>query len=189
MSGKGSSLKCGRLGTSGRALGIVAQELRGCSHRTEEAAHAISAATGTAVHAANRLVEAVDTGHAGTTDLLRIIEKSLASLRTVGEVFESSLAGLQADCSQVAEMLDETARSIVMHQKIADASAHLSRRLITLADSVVIEPSLDESIQGDVRRLLETHYTMESERTVHRLFAEDEPNEKPHDGNNEIVFF
>ncbi|MCR6631647.1 MAG: hypothetical protein NVV74_17270 [Magnetospirillum sp.] len=58
--GLNATLKCGRLGGQGMALGVVAHELRACSRRTEEQARRLSQALAESMDMAGTLAGAAD---------------------------------------------------------------------------------------------------------------------------------
>lgn len=172
--GLNATLRCGRLGRAGVALGVVAQELRACSRRTEEQARhladALAEAIGLARHLADdersddeRLSRAASTA----------MEGSLGALDGLGHALDAALDELQAEVGEIARALDAAAASGDFGRGFGDALATAAAGLDALADEVDPARSDPTQVRAEVERLLRDHYTMDSERMVHDLFADD----------------
>jgi len=168
--GLNATLKCGRLGNSGRALGVVAQELRSCSRRTEDTARVIGNLLETALDTSHllRKHEEHRTARNGEAPQ-RIMERSMADLAQVSAAMTDSLEALRREAPALAASLAGCADSLLFH-----------RRLRAEADSIIalIEQDADgrtasaagESDHLELRRKLEPLYTMDAERNVHAAF-------------------
>jgi len=173
--GLNASLKCARLGPEGRALGVVAQELRECSHRTEETIRAVSGTIAAAVKEASTLSECARHEHDDAGALAASMETSLEALCGLGGIVEAALARLVEACGHASSLLADTAAGIAIDSELPAAAAEVTARLTAIADGTGTDadPAQMEAIRGDVLRLLGDRYTMASERMVHDLFAED----------------
>ncbi len=167
-----ATLRCGRLGVAGQALGVVAQELRACSNRTEEQSRALGAALAEAIAGAAR-IDAGDGGH--DTGALDAMEAGIGVLRDLGGVLDAALAGLDAEAARVADRLAAAAAGFDVGARVGQALDRAVGEISALADAVDPDRSDPAPLRAEVERLLSAHYTMDSERLVHALFAEDDP--------------
>lgn len=167
-----ATLRCGRLGVAGQALGVVAQELRACSNRTEEQSRALGAALAEAIAGAAR-IDAGDGGH--DTGALDAMEAGIGVLRDLGGVLDAALAGLDAEAARVADRLAGAAAGFDVGARVGQALDRAVGEISALADAVDPDRSDPAPLRAEVERLLSAHYTMDSERLVHALFAEDDP--------------
>jgi len=170
--GLNASLKCGRLGPTGRALGVVAQELRGCSRRTEEVTRTVAAAISTAVAVSATLSRRAGADLDGAAGLVKAMAGSIAALDALGGALDGAIAGLAAGCSQAAGLLSQAAANIAVDRDFAVGAQGVTARLKAIADQVTVSPAMAETIQADIRALLTGRYTMASERILHDLFAD-----------------
>ncbi len=171
--GLNATLRCGRLGHAGVALGVVAQELRACSRRTEEQARHLAAALAEAMDLAGRLAE----GERGDDERLSAaaaaaMEDSLGALDGLGAALDDALAQARAEIGEIAVALDGAAASLDVAANVGAALDDASATLDALADEIDPERSDPTRVRAEVERLLRAHYTMDSERVVHDLFAD-----------------
>lgn len=171
--GLNATLRCGRLGPAGLALGVVAQELRACSRRTEEHARQLSAALAEAIGLARHLAD----GESADDERLSAaaataMQGSLGDLDGLGAALDDALAELRAEVGEIATALDDAAADLDVARGVGDALGAASTGLDALADEVDPGRSEPRLVRADVERLLRDHYTMESERMVHELFAD-----------------
>ncbi|SBW12230.1 putative methyl-accepting chemotaxis sensory transducer [uncultured Alphaproteobacteria bacterium] len=165
-----ATLRCGRLGAAGQALAVVAQALRGCSNRTEEQARALSAALAGAIAEAAK-IEAGDGGDGGA---LTAMEDGIGVLRGLGEVLDAALAGLDAETARLSAGLAAAAGRFDVARRVGEALDRAVAEIGDLADAVDPERSDPAALRAEVEGLLAGHYTMDTERTVHALFADDD---------------
>lgn len=177
MMGLNASLKCARLGPAGRALGVVAQELRTCSRRTEESSQEISRTIVAAIETSGRLARQSEEAQADAEAMAAAIMTAVQAFAGLGAQVDRSLGGLRTACTDVSTLLAECAVAIAIDRELSVIAEAVVARLTTFADAIG-SPDLAEAIQGDLSRLLSRHYTMDSERAIHVLFAENgEPDE------------
>lgn len=171
--GLNATLRCGRLGTSGQALAVVAQELRVCANQTVHEAAAVMAGLQDLVALAK------DLDHDGREDRAREVE-ALAHemavparrLGRVGQNLSASLEAMERDSERVAVLLEDTAERFLGAAELVGplrvATAHMS----SLAHGLPVE-HVDEAEAKDLLlALMQQRYTMASERNIHILFAE-----------------
>jgi hypothetical protein len=173
--GLNATLKCGRLGNDGRALGVVAHELRACSKRTEDCSHSIADLLTTVLALADDLANAsAETDSEGTSAPIAIMDASLATLSQMGEAMTSILAELRADAGGVSATLAETATGIDIHHRVGSVAGDGVARLSASAQALASDADLDEVAHKDIHRLMQPCYTMDAERIIHQTFAKDD---------------
>jgi hypothetical protein len=174
--GLNTSLKCGRLGTVGRPLMVIAQELRSYAARIAAEASAITTDLAALVEAAGSLSGGRQAeSMADIADITAIMADSVAHLGTAGERLADALATLARDTEGVATKLRDTVARATTHEELSrivrQAAADLGS---TLADSLweddIVAPEADH-MMALVMRL----YTMERERIVHGRHARLRP--------------
>ena len=172
--GLNATLKCGRLGAEGLALGVIAHELRACSRRTEDHTRnlddLLSRMTGAGVRLRDR---AGEEGGRRIDDLRATMRDSLARLKALADLLDGALVRLDRAGIHAVETLDGTAGSIRVHHDVAAQLARVSARLAELGRAGGAEVAEDAVMRERLRGLLSKHYTMASERLVHQLAAED----------------
>lgn len=161
-----TELRGNRMGDAGRALAIVATEIRGFAHRLETISAVISGLFDRLAGAAGAIRDPEGEG----ADVGQALADSLACLRDGGERLRVGLSGLDRDAAAVAAILDETTDKV----DCADASTALADIVeqLALVAAPCAEPS--EETAAMLCELLDTiarSYTMASERAVHRRFA------------------
>ncbi|MCW2244420.1 uncharacterized protein YukE [Azospirillum fermentarium] len=166
--GLNATLKCGRLGTEGRALGVVAHELRANSKRTEECTQAIAAILARIMELSGELAAASEAEHAiERTIPLDVMTESADALTALGDSLSAALDTLRAETAAVAQGLGGTAGGITIHHQVASAALDAAARLETLvpADSAAVA---GPAVRDELARRLQPLYTMERERAIHR---------------------
>jgi len=168
--GLNATFKCGRLGDSGRALGVVAQELRSCSRRTEESSAAVVTTIAPVAQAITDLVDRTNTENSQAESLTTQTETALAELTNLVQTLETSVLGLQGRCNRLAVLMEKTVSSIDVNKIMAPKISSVLDRLSQINWATPIDDQMLETVQDDVRKFLASHYTMEGERTIHALF-------------------
>ncbi len=193
--GLNTTFKCARLGSEGKALGVVAQELRACSRRTEEASRAIAAAIGIAAGQASALNAHSARDHESAAELTVCMTASMTALSGLENDQKRSLSDLTAHCGKAAALLTETSQSLSLERRLESFGTGLVERLSQIVAIAPHHASAD-SVRGDVLRMLAGKYTMASERIIHDLFADGEaapPSNAPtggqDDGLGDVDFF
>jgi hypothetical protein len=173
--GLNATLKCGRLGNEGRALGVVAQELRACSKRTEDNSHRIAERLGNVLDLSGALATASKAdGNLNSQALIEVMDSSMSALAAMGGRMTDALAGFRADAGGVSKLLAKTAAGIEVHRQVEAASEGGATNLISIADSIAAEMDIDLELHKDMHRLMQPHYTMDAERIIHQTFAKDD---------------
>jgi hypothetical protein len=172
--GLNATFKCGRLGDAGRALGVVAHELRACSRRTEDCSHGIAALLESVLALSNSLTAASSGDNKdAASKTINIMADSIAALSGLGRAMSSNLEELRADAGQTSVALTKACAEIHIHHQLEKLAHDGCRRLIDLAGQFAPGTDLDDGIQQDIHRLMQPYYTMDSERIIHQTFAKD----------------
>lgn len=166
LMGLNTTLKCARLGEAGKALGVVAQELRACSRRTEEHSKGIAVAIESAAAHAADLDQRSATNHSAATELASGMMGSMAALRKLEAEQQKTLGTLTRACQQASTRLDGAAGRLIIDGDLDAFSRSLTGRLAPLA-GLLADAARADGIEDDLTRLFKDRYTADSERRVH----------------------
>jgi hypothetical protein len=191
LMGLNTTLRSSRLGSEGRALTVIAQELRTCSNLTATEAEAVlvdldamveAAATSSGVDPERRLAE--------ITDLTNVLVTSIERLSKTANALGSALETLDRESDSVAASLQQTSTEL---RAKAEIGATLLRASASLA-GVQSDSPLDDAMgdPGGILAAIYGKYTMVREREVHaRILKGDYPAaaETPASGGTDDIFF
>jgi len=173
--GLNATLKCGRLGNAGLALGVVAQELRACSRRTEDSSRMVGTLLSKALESAQLLnrrsttaalqVE-FDEGHPCRSIMVSCVQ----GLHQLSATMAHTLADLRHEAPTVASRLADGAGTISFHRRLKSDCGRASEAISKIAEQWDDGEPLTEEDYDDLRRLTEANYTMNAERLVHERF-------------------
>jgi uncharacterized phage infection (PIP) family protein YhgE len=162
-----TDLRCYRLGTEGRGLAVIAQEIRGFAATLASIAGGIAQSFEGLEGAATVMRGSQQGEHA---DAGRALSDSLACIRDGGERMQSGLAALDQGASAVTDILEETTGQV-------DCEAEVGTALVDIAAQIAGQGSAVAEIPDDAMVMLEAllgtigvRYTMAREREVHREF-------------------
>ncbi|WP_042694464.1 methyl-accepting chemotaxis protein [Azospirillum sp. B506] len=169
LMGLNTTLKCARLGSEGRGLGVVAQELRACSRRTEDVSKAIAEAIQAATRGASALDLRSGRDHRAARELADEMSGSMECLKRLHADQMRSLSALTGDCLEVSRLLTGTIDRLGIEQRLAAASLRFAHRMEAASRSGDIHAP---GIAEDLHRLFATLYTADLERNTHaQLFG------------------
>ncbi|WP_372395438.1 hypothetical protein ABMY26_09400 [Azospirillum sp. HJ39] len=166
LMGLNTTLKCTRLGPAGRALGVVAQELRACSRRTEDVSEAIAQAIRSASERAGDLDRRSADDHlaaAGLTDRMTV---AMGILRTLQADQERALQALIRDCATASGLLGTAMAPLGIGPRQEEFAERFAQRLALIAGSLPAAAH-GADVAGDLHRLFGDTYTVDSERLIH----------------------
>lgn len=175
LMGLNASLRCNRLGRQGRSLEVVARELRACSHRTQEAATAISSILSAAHDEARTLAAEAFEQHMAATTLKKRIDASMGQLTALAVTVKSELSHLSARSLEVARQLSILVDDIRIHGDIDILATSFAQSVNPPCTQEERDGDWDEQTKADMQRLLQKHYTMQSERSVHDGITAESP--------------
>jgi len=172
--GLNATLKCGRLGNAGQALGVVAQELRACSRRTEDSSRMVESLLTKALDSAQQLNRQstkamLEVEFDNTYHCRGIMNSCVAGLHQLSTTMAQTLESLRRDAPAVSSRLADGAGSITFHHRLKTDCDQASQ-LIARTAELLNGGALSEEDFDDLRRLAEPNYTMDSERLIHDQF-------------------
>jgi len=191
LMGLNTTLRSSRLGNEGRALTVIAQELRTCSNLTATEAEAVladldamvaAASTSSGVDQAERLAE--------VTESSRIMVASVELLSKTAGTLAGALETLDRESGHVGAALQATATEIRSKAEIGE----ILRRAAAALDVVQSQSHEHEHELGDAAGILAAiaaKYTMAREREIHaRVLKMEVPAaaEAPAGGGDDIFF-
>ncbi|MEW5726300.1 MAG: hypothetical protein AB1918_00600 [Pseudomonadota bacterium] len=161
--GLNATLKCGRLGSRGRALGVIAQALRAQAGHTADYAGQVMAGLEEISAVTTGLAEAMD---AGTVTALKVLDDAVT-------VFEAGGRTMNAALSLLSEKVDQAGAALAEVQGCFEGDAMVTcletgaLDLTRLADDLGAPPIQDNQWGDDLAH----SYTMASQREVHARFS------------------
>ncbi len=170
--GLNATFKCARLGDHGRALGVIAHELRSCSKRTEEFSGQISALLQSAMDMSKTLGTQESSDAALVSDLGKSMMNSVVNLGALSVALDAELEKLHRDGDRVARLLGATADGIDIHHRMNETLTQAAAKLAAVADLTGVDGADIAAMGERIRTLLAGHYTMQSERLIHQIFAD-----------------
>lgn len=170
--GLNATLKCSRLGNAGVALGVVAQELRACSRRTEETSRAIGAAIGTVSSDAAMVADRSAREREAAAAVAVRMRESVGVLDEFGQVLDDALAGMDETYGEVGRLLVGVGGELGIGRALGTGIASIAQTLRIQGHSCAGRDADPSLVREDIQRMLGQHYTMASERVIHELFAD-----------------
>ncbi|WP_294335237.1 hypothetical protein [uncultured Sphingomonas sp.] len=163
-----TDLRCHRLGDEGKALAMVASEIRGFATTLATISAEIRHSVETLVQAVTALRDPQgDTGG----DAAEALTESLACIRDGAQRMREGMAGLTEDAAAVTRILETTTSNVdceaAFGSDLREVVSHLSL-LAARCDTpdAEAEPALAALLDGMARS-----YTMAREREIHQRFA------------------
>jgi hypothetical protein len=191
-----AAVKCAQLGPRGRALDVIAQQLRTLTGETVVSAHEAVERLNEAAQFSAAFTNATGAGAGRVGDLEREAAASLTQLEAVGMRMKKALLELYDDGPKVAERLHQAVDSLANHGAISEALSD-----IELGVAALIVPR--GTAEGDQAQLagggrdaeelteflatLRKRYTMDAERRVHDAFTGIEIAPEPAADTSEIA--
>jgi hypothetical protein len=165
-------LKCSRLGPQGRALSIIAEELRGCADRTAVETSAVASDLERALEMARELVgrREADT-EVSTAEVAAIMTQAAERLSVSGLRVSASLEVLGSDSELAAQLVASTAAQIVAHEEVGRVFRQAAAVLAAIGESVPVVEAADQPAEDMLERIYQ-QYTMNREREIHRAFQD-----------------
>jgi hypothetical protein len=167
--GLNATLKCGVLGGKGKALNVIAQELRGYANKTVVDSRIIMEALTDIDSAARAMTNASTTD--GTTevgDLLRSMNQSMNVLEAEGQKTEGVLAALGESVESTIALLHEAAAKIGVYTKICALLRDGARGFKALAAMEGPAGGESNEVKAAVTASAKPLYTLDRERDIHR---------------------
>ena len=171
LMGLNAAIKCGNMGSVGRALSVIAQELQAFANLTGERVQAVAGCLGHISGSAGNIVN-TGTHRAGEIDveaLKRDIDQVVANLHLTGSGLTQTLDAIAAHCESVVcqtRILDEGFSGKAECRQAMDDGVRELKALAADSNPGLSGAALEEA-RRDVLAFTESHYTMASERSIH----------------------
>jgi len=169
-----TTLKCSRIGDTGKPLGVIAVELRQHSiHLEKSAAGTLTALEGLAstAQALARRGDDAEDGRAAAA--ASVLGGAVALIRKAGDGVDADLASAARQGAEVVDMLRRAADRFDFHRQIgAVLDAAANDLLSEVGDSDIVTADIADVLRPIMDRLAR-QYTMAQERDVHRAWTED----------------
>jgi hypothetical protein len=166
--GLNTTLKCGRLGASGRPLIVIAQELRIYANQIAMEANAVTASLDRLLAIAGALLDNDQEERA--TRLVAIgdgMANSVSRLGTAGQSLTDALATLAHDSEAVAGLLRDTVDRATVHEELSQALRQAVTDLAGATADIGAETDITTPEADRMLDLFLCSYTMDRERMVH----------------------
>lgn len=171
--GLNATLKCGRLGDSGRALSVIAQTLRTYAGSTVADAGELMAGLEDIIAAAHELA-AHGSGEAENPDLAGLVGtlcNSAAVLGTAGADMTAALEALIQTLTQVDSELARGGERLAAHDRMVADFLGFAGRLTAMASAVDVDSLEFKELQRSLLAQSSARYTMDREREIHLSHA------------------
>lgn len=189
LMGLNAGLKCERLASKGRALAVVAQELRASSRRTDNALKGIGADTQSVRQAAWLLEAAAEERATHAVEVGRLLGRWIDAVVAIGGDLDTALAPIRRTCEDTGAALTCAAGNFTIDDRLGAGCRRVADHLQTIADQIHLETPADKAEVAQLLNILKDHYTMASERDIHALFSDDGDVSGASLDNDDDVFF
>ncbi len=193
--GLNAALKCGRLGTGGRALAVVAQELRACGGRFAGEAAAVLAELGRLRSQAGGLLDPARAArHSGLAEAAEGMLSAVHDLQRLECGLREGLVQLQADAAEVGDLVQAALDRFAVCREVATQIRQAADALsappgdVAIGDVATGDVATGDVATGDVApgkaatevsesrawealEQIAATYTMAREREVHAALA------------------
>lgn len=171
LMGLNVSLRCDRLGSRGRALSVIAQELRHYADRIGEDAGAVIRELGDINEAAAVLTRDDDAERSDADMLAQALEQSAGRLRALGQDLQDAFGSLERNADAVLSGIERTLARLAFRDEIAAGLRRCAADLEGEIQGSTLDATRMDALEPRIRALFGEHYTMAGERGVHAAFA------------------
>ncbi|UAL10135.1 hypothetical protein [Caulobacter segnis] len=170
-----TTLKCSRIGETGKPLGVIAIELRQHAIHLEKSAGLTTSALEGLFAAAESLGqrEAVQDGEDGkAAAAANVLSDAVARIGKAGDGVETALTAVARQGAEVVDMLRRASQRFDFHKQIGSVLDEAAGQLLNLAgEGEIATDDIAAALRPTVDRLAK-QYTMAQEREVHRALTE-----------------
>ncbi|WP_423069373.1 hypothetical protein [Devosia sp. CN2-171] len=180
-----AAVKCAQLGPRGRALDVIAQQLRTLTGETVVSAQAAVECLNEAAGYSTAFTQSAGSGATRVGDLEREATAALELLEAVGFRMKNALVELYADGPKVARLLEDAVGALASHAAISEALSDIEFALILPRGAGEVAGQGRDGggniIEGhpDFFATLRRRYTMDAERRLHHSFLGTIPEAEP----------
>ncbi|KQV62374.1 MULTISPECIES: hypothetical protein [unclassified Caulobacter] len=170
-----TTLKCSRIGETGKPLGVIAIELRQHAIHLEKSAGLTTSALEGLFNAAEALGQreaGQDTEDGKAAAAATVLSGAVARIHKAGDGVETALTAVARQGADVVDMLRRAAARFDFHKQIGSVLDTAANDLLDMAGDGDIRT---DDISGALRPLVDRlakQYTMAHEREVHRALTE-----------------
>ena len=177
-----TSLKCSRIGETGKPLGVIAIEMRQHAiHLEKTAAQTLVSLEGllTAAETLGRREAGADANEGKAAAAATVLSGAVARIGKAGDGVETALSAVARQGAEIVDMLRRAAGRFDFHKQIGSVLDEAAGELLDLAGDAEISTDDIAPALRPLMAKMAKQYTMSQERDVHRVFAEglgeDEP--------------
>lgn len=170
-----TTLKCSRIGETGKPLGVIAIELRQHAiHLEKSAGHTTSALEGlfNAAEALGQHEAARDGEDGKAAAAANVLSDAVARIGKAGDGVETALNAVARQGAEVVDMLRRASQRFDFHKQIGSVLDDVANQLLNLAGDGEIYTQDIASALRPLADKLGKQYTMAQERDVHRALTE-----------------
>ena len=189
-----AAIKCAQLGPEGKALDVIAKQLRELTADTVTSAETAMTVLNDAAERAHAVVNTASGEASGRiAELVGDADEALSLFETVDKRLSAALSLLDDQCDAAKNLLAEARQHFAGHaaisEALADAHVELGEMIAALGAPEVTQLASDpfgEAFLGHLR----SYYTMESERRVHDdvigVVKQDTPEDSADAGDDDM---
>lgn len=168
-----TTLKCSRIGETGKPLGVIAIELRQHAIHLEKSAGLTTSALEGLFAAAEALGQTAQNGEDGkAAAAANVLSDAVARIGKAGDGVETALTAVARQGADVVDMLRRASQRFDFHKQIGSVLDAAADQLLEMAgDGEIPTHDIAAALRPTVDRLGK-QYTMAQEREVHRAFTE-----------------
>ena len=166
--GLNTTLQCARVGPEGRALGLIAQELRAYGNQFAREASALIKEVENLAETAGAFVAAEPDTASVVATVMQSMQDAVQAMRQIGQTLDDTLTALERDSNHVGMLLEQSAATLASEDRIGEALRRAAASLHAIAPPDAVPPlnDLTPHAQQTLDRLAR-FYTMASERVIH----------------------
>jgi ABC-type transporter Mla subunit MlaD len=170
-----TTLKCSRIGETGKPLGVIAIELRQHAIHLEKSAGLTTSALEGLFNAAEALGQreaGQDTEDGKAAAAATVLSGAVARIHKAGDGVETALTAVARQGADVVDMLRRAAARFDFHKQIGSVLDTAANELLDMAgDGEIRTDDISAALRPLVDRLAK-QYTMAHEREVHRALTD-----------------
>ena len=170
-----TTLKCSRIGETGKPLGVIAIELRQHAiHLEKSAGHTTSALEGlfAAAEALGQREAAQDGEDGKAAGAANVLSDAVTRIGKAGDGVDTALNAVARQGAEVVDMLRRASQRFDFHKQIGSVLDAAANQLLDLAGDDEIYTDDIASALRPLTDKLAKQYTMAQEREVHRALTE-----------------
>lgn len=175
-----TTLKCSRIGETGKPLAVIAVELRQHAlHLEKSAAHTLTALDGLS-SAADTLGRGGGDGQGKAAAAATVLSGAVARIGKAGDGIESDLVTVARQGADVVDMLRRAADRFDFHKQIGSILDQAAEDLMAMSGAYEIATDDIGAALRPTMAKLSKLYTMAQERDVHRAMTEQLVDDAPY---------